>query len=132
MNYEELYAKASMGDEIALEELIDCAEQGEADAQYLLSCFYEMDGPLKNEEQADYWLDMADYNGNEKAKQKLCERPLKPVKKHVDEDDDSSITSDKSDTNYIETEEEKSRRRIKYILVDIVPYSFGFLSHAQM
>ena len=32
MNFEELYSRASMGDEIALKKLIDYAEQGEADA----------------------------------------------------------------------------------------------------
>lgn len=87
MNYEELYTKASKGDESALEELVDYAEHGEADAQYWLSCLYEMDGPLKNEEQADYWLDIAAFNGNQQAKQKLSARPLRPVKNLFAEDE---------------------------------------------
>ena len=87
MDFNELFKNASMGDEIALEELIDAAEQGEADAQFLLSCLYEQDGPLKNEEQADYWLDMAVYNGHEQAKQKYYEKPLKPIKNLFAEDE---------------------------------------------
>ena len=87
MDFNELFKNASMGDEVALEELIDAAEQGEADAQYLLSCLYEQDGPLKNEEQADYWLDMAVYNGHEQAKQKYYEKPLKPIKNLFAEDE---------------------------------------------
>lgn len=87
MEYEELNKKASLGDENALEELIGYAEQGEADAQFLLSCLYEQDGPLKNEELADYWLDMAVYNGHEQAKQKYYEKPLKPIKNLFAEDE---------------------------------------------
>lgn len=87
MDFNELFKKASLGDEIALEELIDAAEQGEADAQFLLSCLYEQDGPQKNEEQADYWLDMAAYNGHEQAKQKYYEKPLKPIKNLFAEDE---------------------------------------------
>jgi len=71
MSYEELYEQAKKGDAEALENLVECAEVGEAEAQYLLSCLYETDGPLKNEEQSYYWLDMASYNGNQQAKQKL-------------------------------------------------------------
>ena len=117
MNYEELYKKGTGGNDNALEELIGYAEQGEADAQYWLSCLYEMDGPLKNEEQADYWLEMAGYNGNEQAKQKLYERPLKPIKNKRDEEgnDFSENTSETSKYRYVESEEEKSRRRINYI-----------------
>lgn len=87
MEYEELNKKASLGDDNALEELIGYAEQGEADAQFLLSCLYEQDGPLKNEELADYWLDMAVYNGHEQAKQKYYEKPLKPIKNIFAEDE---------------------------------------------
>ena len=126
MNYEELYTKASKGDESALEELVDYAEHGEADAQYWLSCLYEMDGPLNNEEQADYWLDMAAFNGNEKAKKKLYERPLKPIKnKRDDEDNDSETLSQEATYNHINSEEEKTRRRIKIIWWIVFPIILG-------
>ena len=108
MIYEELYKKASNEDNSALEELIDNAEQGDADAQYLLSCLYEMDGSLKNEEQADYWLEMAAFNGNEKAKNKLHDRPLKPIKNNRDEDDDSEMLSKEATYNHMNSEEEKT------------------------
>ena len=115
--YEDLYTKASMGDEIALEELIDYAEQGEADAQYWLSRLYEMDGPLENEEQAYYWLKMADFNGNEQAKQKLYERPLKSFKNNRDKEENDSYnnTSEKTDYSYAESKEDSSHQDINYI-----------------
>lgn len=101
MEYEELNKKASLGDDNALEELIGYAEQGEADAQFLLSCLYEQDGPLKNEEQADYWLDMAVYNGHEQAKQKYHEKPLKPIKNFFAEDESlASADSPQSNSDF--------------------------------
>lgn len=126
MIYEELYKKASMGDEIALEKLIDCAEQGEADAQYLLSCLYEIDERLKNEEQADYWLEMAAFNGNEKAKKKLHERPLRPIKNNRDdEDDDSEKLSEEATYYHMNSEEEKTRWRIRIIWWIVFPILLG-------
>ena len=127
MNYEELYMKASKGEENALEELVEYAEQGEADAQYLLSCLYEMDGPMKNEEQADYWLDMAAYNGNECAKQKLYERPLRPIKNNKDEeeDDSSEANTEDSGNDNVFSEEERKRWRIRIIWWIIFPILFS-------
>ena len=121
MNYEELYIRATKGDEIALEELIDAAEQGEADAQYLLSCLYEQDGPQKNEEQADYWLDMAVYNGHEQAKQKYYEKPLKPIKNYQEEKSSFEGPSDESENHHIESEEEKKAKRIRIIWWIVFP-----------
>lgn len=126
MNYEELYTKASKGDESALEELVDYAEHGEADAQYWLSCLYEMDGPLKNEEQADYWLDMAAYNGNKSAKQKLYERPLKPIKNNRDEEEDFSENAVPNSSNgNVYSEEDRKRWRIRIIWWIIFPILFS-------
>lgn len=116
MNIEELYTKASFGDEKALEELIAYAEQGEADAQYLLSCLYEMDGPFKNEEQAYYWLDIASYNGNQQAKQKLQSRPIvRPTRNKSEVDNVSDCSSDEPEYHYVESEEENTRNKIRLI-----------------
>ena len=123
MNFNELFENASMGDMIALEELIDAAEQGEADAQYLLSSFYEMDGPLKNEEQADYWLKMAVYNGNQEAKKKLSERPLRAKKSNLAEEDASQL-SEELETHYVESGEEKTHWMIRLIWCVLFPILF--------
>lgn len=114
MTIEELYSKVSLGDEKALEELIDYANQGEADAQFLLSCLYENDGPLNDEEQSDYWLEMAAYNGNQEAKKKLSDRPLKPIKSNLF-DDDTIQSSEEPEDHYVESEEEKTRRKIRHL-----------------
>lgn len=114
MDFNELFKNASMGDEIALEELIDAAEQGDADAQYLLSCLYEQDGPFYNEEQADYWLEMAVYNGNQEAKKKLSERPLRAKKNNQCEEDASQL-SEELETHYVESKKEKTRWKIRII-----------------
>lgn len=122
MNYEEIYSKASKGDENTLKELIAYAEQGEAEAQYLLSCLYEMNGPLKDEEQADYWLNIAVFNGNEQAKQKYYSRPLKSIKNNPEEYNDSGEPSDEPKYNYVESVESGNNWNIRLIWWILFPF----------
>lgn len=122
MAFEELYSKASKGDENAQKELIDYAEQGEADAQYLLFCLYDMDGPFKNEEQANYWLDMAAYNGSQQAKDKVHERPFRPVRHHTDEEDSlAEEPVDESIPKHMGSEEETTRWKIRILWWIVFP-----------
>ena len=113
MSYEELYNKAMNGDADALSRLIEDAEMGEATAQYWLSCQYEAEGPLKDEEQSDYWLDMAVYNGNPMAVEKRKRTPHRHNERTAGENKTSSVNMSEDNEAKNEEQEGKAKRKSK-------------------
>lgn len=71
---EELYNKSLSGDKDAFEELKAVAGNGDAQAQYILSCVYEDSAcPFSSIELSMYWLKKSAENGCDRAKEVLSE-----------------------------------------------------------